>query len=81
MNEMYPFNNQLITYFQHVSFLLRIEQYSVDNTYNMSIFQNSFIGSFQPLFQGRILLIKLHLNPKSMVDSTFKKILILSFCM
>ena len=29
-----PNNKQLITYYQHVSYLLRILQYLVNNTYN-----------------------------------------------
>ena len=43
MNEMYPCinknarpnNNQLITYYQGVHYLLRILQYPVNNTYNI----------------------------------------------
>ena len=45
MNKMYPCikrnarpnNNQLITYYQRVSYLPRIQQYSVDNTYNIKV--------------------------------------------
>ena len=43
MNEMYPCikrnarpnNNQLKTYYQHVIYLLRIQQYPVNNIYNV----------------------------------------------
>ena len=37
-----PNNNQLITYYQHVSYLLRIQQYPVNNTYNSKYEQNAF---------------------------------------
>ena len=31
-----PNNNQLYTYFKHVSYSIRIQQYPVDKTYNSS---------------------------------------------
>ena len=34
-----PNNNQLITYYLSVSYLLRIQQYPVNNTYNITKFQ------------------------------------------
>ena len=39
-----PNNNQLITYYQHVNYLPRIQQYPVDNTYNTVLIARTKAG-------------------------------------
>ena len=45
-----PNNNQLITYFIHVRYLLRIQQYPVNNTYNKDYAQAFTILTTLPLY-------------------------------
>ena len=59
MNEMCPFinrnarpnNNQLITHYQPVSYLLRILQYPVNNTYNTQYSATDYAYRQQLLFK------------------------------
>ena len=37
-----PNNNELITYYQRVGYLLRIPQYPVNNTYNTNLDETQF---------------------------------------
>ena len=62
MNEMYrcinrnarPNNNQLINYYQRVRYLLRMQEYPVNNTYNTNCKDGTFYKKIIPNYKRRI---------------------------
>ena len=63
MNEMYPRinrnarpnNNQFITYYLLVRYLLRIQQHPVNNTYSVSFFKNFWDKTFFSFLEKKII--------------------------